>query len=52
MTTVPVTTASAGRSFLRLKLMETYLRTTMAQGRLTGLAILSTENDEASALDH
>jgi hypothetical protein len=41
--TVPVTTASA-ESFSRLKLIKTYLRTTMVQERLTGLAILSTEN--------
>jgi hypothetical protein len=50
--TVSVTTASAERSFSRLKLIKTYFRTTMAQERLTGLTILSTENDAASALDY
>jgi hypothetical protein len=49
---VPVTTASAERSFSRLKLIKTYLRTKMAQERLTGLAILSIENEVASALDN
>jgi hypothetical protein len=49
--TVPVI-ASAERSFSRLKAIKTCLRTTMAQERLTGLAILSIENDAASALDY
>jgi hypothetical protein len=40
--TVPVTTASAERSFSRLKLIKTDLGTTMPQERLTELAILST----------
>jgi hypothetical protein len=50
--TVPVTTASAERSIPRLKLIKTYLRTTMAQGRLTGMAILSIDNDATSALNY
>jgi hypothetical protein len=50
--TVPVTTSSAERRFSRLKLIKTYLRTTTAQQRLTGLTILSTENGVASALDY
>jgi hypothetical protein len=49
--TVPVTTASAESSFSRLKLIKTYLRTTMAHERLTGSAILSIKNDVTSALD-
>ncbi|XP_042209665.1 uncharacterized protein LOC121857671 [Homarus americanus] len=36
--TLPVTVASAERSFSKLKLLITYQRSTMAQGRLTGLA--------------
>jgi hypothetical protein len=52
ITTVPVTIASAERSFSRLKLIKICLRTTMAQERLAGLAILSTENNVASALDY
>jgi hypothetical protein len=50
--TAPVTTASAERSFSRMKLIKTYLRRTMAQERLTGLAIHSIENEVASALDY
>jgi hypothetical protein len=48
--TVPVSTAPAERGFSRLKLIKTNLRTTMVQERLTGFAILSIENDVASAL--
>lgn len=39
--TLPVTVASAERSFSKLKLIKTYLRSTMAQEHLTGLAIIS-----------
>jgi hypothetical protein len=49
--TVPVTVASGERSFSRLKLIKTYLRSTMSQDRLVGLAILSIENDVAQTLD-
>ena len=49
--TIPVTVASAERSFSKLKLIKTYLRSKMEQCRLTNLAILSIENSEANALD-
>ena len=39
--TVPVTVASAERSFSKLKLIKTYLRSTMTQDRLVGLATIS-----------
>ncbi|XP_064078550.1 uncharacterized protein LOC135195979 [Macrobrachium nipponense] len=39
--TTPVTVASAERSFSKLKLIKTYLRSTMTQERLNGLAIIS-----------
>jgi len=38
--TVPVTVASAERSFSKLKLLRNYLRSTMSQERLNGLTIL------------
>lgn len=50
--TIPVTVATAERSFSRLKLIKTYLRSTMAQERLNGLAILSIEHDIAAGLDY
>ena len=49
--TIPVTVASGERSFSRLKLIKTYLRSTMTQERLVGLSLLSIENDIAQALD-
>jgi hypothetical protein len=41
--TILVTIAFAERSFLKLKLIKSYLRSTMSQERLNGLAILSIE---------
>jgi hypothetical protein len=38
--TVPVTVASAERSFSKLKLFKNYLRSTMSQERLNGLTTL------------
>uniref|UniRef100_UPI00359004C9 zinc finger MYM-type protein 1-like n=1 Tax=Myxine glutinosa TaxID=7769 RepID=UPI00359004C9 len=43
--TLPVTVESAERSFSKLKLMKTYLRSSMAQDRLTGLAIISINHE-------
>lgn len=50
-TTLPVTTATAERSFSKLKLIKNYLRSTMSQERLTGLSILSIENDTTRETD-
>lgn len=43
--TIPVTVASAERSFSKLKLLKSYLRSTMTQERLSGLATIAIEND-------
>lgn len=50
--TVPVTVASAERSFSKLKLIKNYLRSTMSQSRLNGLAMLSIERDLIESLDY
>ncbi|XP_023809021.1 zinc finger MYM-type protein 1-like [Oryzias latipes] len=39
--TLPVTVAQAERSFSKLKLIKSYLRSTMSQERLTNLAVVS-----------
>ena len=49
--TIPVTVASAERSFSKLKLIKTYLRSTMSDERLSSLAVLSIENAIAHELD-
>uniref|UniRef100_A0A8C5EEX0 HAT C-terminal dimerisation domain-containing protein n=1 Tax=Gouania willdenowi TaxID=441366 RepID=A0A8C5EEX0_GOUWI len=41
--TLPVSVASGERKFSALKLIKTYLRSTMCQERLTGLALISIE---------
>ncbi len=51
MVTVPVTVASKERSFSRLKLIKTHLRTTMLQERQLALAQVSTESGIMRALD-
>ena len=43
--TIPVTVASAERSSSKLKLLKSYLRSTMTQERLNGLATIAIEND-------
>ena len=48
---IPVTVASAERSFSKLKLIKTYLRTTMVQERLSSLALLSIEKETSKAID-
>jgi hypothetical protein len=49
--TVPVTVASAERNFLKLKLIKTYLRSSMSQERLNGLTTLSIEKDMLKNID-
>ena len=43
--TIPVTVASVKRNFSKLKLLQSYLRSTMSQERLNELAILSIKQD-------
>ncbi|XP_022008219.1 zinc finger MYM-type protein 1-like [Helianthus annuus] len=43
--TIPVTVASAERSFSKLKLLKSYLRPSMSQERLSGLAMIAIENE-------
>uniref|UniRef100_A0A8I6XIQ0 HAT C-terminal dimerisation domain-containing protein n=1 Tax=Hordeum vulgare subsp. vulgare TaxID=112509 RepID=A0A8I6XIQ0_HORVV len=49
--TVPVTVASAERSFSKLKLLKNYLRSTMTQERLNGLATLCIEKKLLDDID-
>jgi hypothetical protein len=49
--TVPVTVASAERSFSKLKLLKNSLRSTMSQDRLNGLAMCSTERNMVDTID-
>ncbi|XP_076897124.1 uncharacterized protein LOC143550346 [Bidens hawaiensis] len=50
--TIPVTVASVERSFSKLKLLKTYLRSSMSQERLNGLAITVIENDVLETMDY
>jgi len=49
--TLPVTVASAERSFSKLKIIKTYLRSTISQDRLDGLALLAIENECAKQMN-
>ena len=49
--TMPVTVASAERSFSKLKLLKNYLRSTMSQERLNGLATLCIEKILVDEID-
>ena len=49
--TIPVSVASAERSFSKLKLIKSYLRSTMSQERLSDLAILSIERELLRNID-
>ena len=45
-----MTVASAERSFTKLKLIKTYLRSTMSQERLSGMAVLSINHQLAEQI--
>ena len=49
--TMCVSIASCERSFSKLKLIKTYLRSTMSEARLTNLAMLSTERHTAKIIN-
>ncbi|XP_065866431.1 uncharacterized protein [Euphorbia lathyris] len=49
--TLPMTVASAERNFSKLKLIKTYLRSSMSQERLSGLVILSIEKEILETMD-
>ena len=50
--TLLVTVASAERSFSQLKRIKSYSRSTMAQERLQGLALLCIESELAKTIDY
>ncbi|KYN00707.1 Zinc finger MYM-type protein 1, partial [Cyphomyrmex costatus] len=50
--TLPITIASCERSFSKLKLIKTYLRSSIGQHRLTNLGILSIENSISKQLNY
>lgn len=52
MLTVPARTDFAERSFSKLKLIKTCLRSTIGQQRLSALVVLSIEADATSKLDY
>ena len=43
--TIPIRVAFAERSFLKLKLIKSYLKSTMLQEKLNGLTIVSIEKE-------
>ncbi|CAH2219185.1 zinc finger MYM-type 1-like [Pelobates cultripes] len=49
--TIPVSVASGERSFSKLKLIKTYLRSSLTDDRLTSLSVLSIESDVLKTLD-
>ena len=49
---IPITFASAERSVSKLKLIKSYLRSTMSQEKLSSLAILSIENEMLEELEY
>jgi hypothetical protein len=48
--TMPVTVAGGERSFSKLKLIKTYLRSRLSQEKLNSLAILAMESELASTI--
>ena len=49
--TIPVSVASAERTFSKLKLIKTFLRSKMSENRLNGLALMSIEREISNDID-
>jgi hypothetical protein len=50
--TIPVIVASVERSFFKLKLLKSYLHSTMTQERLTHLAMIALESGILEKIDY
>ena len=50
--TIHVTVASVERSFIKLKLLKSYLRSTMTQERLNDLAMIALNSDMLEKIDY
>ena len=50
--TIHVTVASVERSFIKLKLLKSYLCSTMTQERLNDLAMIALESDMLEKIDY
>ena len=50
--TIPVAVASVERSVIKLKLLKSYLRSTMTQERLNDLAMIVLESDMLEKIDY
>lgn len=48
---IPVSVASSERSFSKLKLIKTYLRSSISQERLTNLSLIAIENEICQEID-
>lgn len=52
MLTIPVTSATAERSFSKLKIIKNYLRNTISQDKISKLALISIENKISESLNY
>ena len=50
--TIPVTVASLEQNFSKLKLLKSYLRSTMTQERLNDLAMIALESDMLEKINY
>ena len=52
MLTIPVIVASVERSFIKLKLLKSYLLSTITQERLNDLAMIALESDMLEKINY